>query len=109
MKMIDHNKPIQQKKMPIREKKIKKLGTIKPHYVESTPFVWKDELVIFEWVRADSWAHNGNERGYYHIFNPEKNTCSKPFGYDHSFGSSYEENGVVYVHGVKGNDGGQIK
>ena len=105
MKMIDHNKPIQQKKMPIREKKIKKLGTIKPHYVESTPFVWKDELVIFEWVRADSWAHNGNERGYYHIFNPEKNTCSKPFGYDHSFGSSYEENGVVYVHGVKGNDG----
>ena len=43
MKMIDHNKPIQQKKMPIREKKIKKLGTLKPHYVESTPFVWKDE------------------------------------------------------------------
>ena len=105
MKMIDHNEAIQQKKMPIRKKKIKKLGTIKPHYVESTPFVWKDELVIFEWVRADSWAKNGNERGYYHIFNPAKNTASKPFGYDHAFGSSYEENGVVYVHGVKGNDG----
>ena len=105
MKMLDHNKAIQNKKMPIRQKKIKKLGTLKPHYVESTPFVWKDELVIFEWVRADSWAHNGNERGYYHIYNPEKNTASKPFGYDHAFGSSYEENGVVYVHGVKGNDG----
>ena len=26
--MIDHNKPIQEKNMPIRKKKIKKLGTL---------------------------------------------------------------------------------
>lgn len=105
MNMIDHNDAIRKKRMPIRAKKITKLGTVKPDYVESTPFVWKDELVIFEWVRADSWAHNGNEHGYYHIFNPAKNTVSKPFGYDHAFGSSYEEDGTVYVHGVKGSDG----
>ena len=105
MKMIDHNEAIQKKKMPIQAKKIKKLGTIKPYYVESTPFVWNGELVIFEWVRSDSWTHNGNEHGYYHIFNPGKNSVSKPFGYDHAFGSSYEENGTVYVHGVSGSDG----
>ncbi len=105
MKMLDHNEPIKQKMMPIRDKKIKKLGTLKPAFVESTPFVWKGELMIFEWVRADSWAHNGNEHGYYHIFNPKKNTVSKPFGFDHAFGSSYEEGGTVYVHGVKGSDG----
>jgi hypothetical protein len=85
--------------MPVREKKIKKLGTIKPNYVESTPFVWNDELMIFEWIRADSWAHNGNEIGCYHIVNLEKNIEYKPFGFDHAFGSAYEEGGTVHISG----------
>ena len=105
MKMIDHNVAIKQKKMPIRERKIKKLGTLKPNFVESTPFVWNNELLIFEWVRPDSWAHTGNEHGYHHIFNPEKNTVSKPFAYDHAFACCYEENGTLYAYGVEGNDG----
>lgn len=106
MKMVDFNKAIQTKKMPVRDKKIKKLGAIKPHYVESTPFVWNNELMIFEWVRADSWAHNGNkDGGCYHIVNLEKNIEYKTFAFDHAFGSAYEEDGTVYVHGVKGKDG----
>lgn len=105
MKMQNHVTAIRDRKMPVRLKKIKKLGTIKPHYVESTPFVWKDELMIFEWVRSDFWAHNGNERGYYHIVNLEKNTASKPFAHEHAFGCSYTENGKVYVYGIRGNDG----
>lgn len=105
MKMQDYASAICTRRMPVREKKIKKLGTIKPNYVESTPFVWNDELMIFEWIRADSWAHNGNEIGCYHIVNLEKDTEYAPFGYDHAFGSAYEEGGTVYVHGVKGSDG----
>lgn len=105
MKMIDCEKAIRDRDMPIMNKKIKKIGTIKPHFVESTPFVYNDELMIFEWVRPDSWAHDGNKKGYYHIVNLEKNTSSAPFAYEHAFGCCYEENGIVYVFGVKGNDG----
>lgn len=105
MKVIDYVKKVKECKMPIREKKISKLGTVKPYYVESTPFAYNGELMVFEWVRSDAWAHNGNKKGYYHIVNLEKNISSEPFGYDHAFGCCYEENGTIYVFGVKGNDG----
>ena len=104
MKIIDFNVAIKQKQMPINQKKIKKLGTLKLDVVESTPFVWKDELVIFEWIRS-GWGRTKNEKGYYQIFNPVKNTASEPFGHEHAFGCAYEEKGIVYVYGVKGNGG----
>ena len=105
MKFNNYFKEICYKKMPTERKQIKKLGTIKPNYVEATPFVWKGELMMFEWVRADSWAHTGVEEGYYHIVNMKTLEEYKPFGFEHAFGSAYEEDGTVYVHGIRGGEG----
>lgn len=105
MKFNNYFKEICYKNMPIRDKKIKKLGTLKVNYVEATPFVFKGELMMFEWVRADSWAHNGVEKGYYHIINMETGKEYKPFAFEHAFGSAYCEDDTVYVHGIRGGDG----
>jgi len=106
MKVLDAEKIIRTGiKMPRQKKKIKKLGTLKPHFVETTPFVRGGRLYNFEWVRSDAWAHNGRKEGYYHIVDMETFEESKPFGYGHAFGCCYEENGTVYVHGVQGNEG----
>lgn len=101
----DYMTPISTKKMPIREKYIKKLGTLQNDFCETTPFVWKGELAIFEWVRSGSWTHFKNDVGCFQIFFPERNVASERFAFDHSFGSCHEENGTVYVNCVKGSDG----
>ncbi len=105
MKILDFIQPLKEKKMPLGRKKIEKIGTIKPYYVEATPFVWHDELLIFEWVRSDEWTHNGNEKGYYHIVRAETDEEITAFAEDHAFGCCYEENGTVYAHGVRGSSG----
>ena len=98
-------------KMPIR-KKMKKLGTLKIGTVETTPVVWEDELIMFEWVRSDHWGNGGHESrkiGYYQFFDIKTNTPkSAPFAHEHAFGCCYAENGIMYAHGVRGN-GGQTK
>ena len=105
MKILDFVQPLKEKKMPLGRKKIKKLGTLKPYYAEATPFVWHDELYLFEWVRSDEWTHNGNEVGYYHIVRADDGEEVSKFGNHHAFGCCYEENGTVYVHGVRGSSG----
>ena len=98
-------------KMPIR-KKMKKLGTLKIGTVETTPVVWKDELLMFEWVRSNLWGNGGHKSrktGYYQFFDIKTDEPkSSPFAHEHAFGCCYAEDDVMYVHGVRGN-GGQTK
>ena len=93
---------------PIK-KRLKKCGTVKKGIVEATPVVWKGRLLRFEWMRSAAWGI-GNEmrkEGYYHFVDMEnEQEAGVPFAYAHSFGCAYEENGVMYVHGVNGNNGG---
>ena len=107
--LLDYRKTIKTEFLPIR-KTMKKLGTLEIGVVETTPVVWKDELLRFEWVRNSQWGRQENARevGCYHFVNMKTGACSAEFALDHSFGCCYAENGVMYVHGVAGNGGGQI-
>ena len=92
------------------KKPIKKLGTIRVGIVESTPIVWKNELLLFEWLRP---AHSGTGRffeerteGYFHFANMETDEeVGKPFAFSHSYGCAYEENGTMYGFGSAAADG----
>lgn len=90
-------------------KRLNKLGTIKINTVETTPVVWKDKLIRFEWVRNKNWgADGGVERniGCYQFVDMATEEPIFEFGEDHSFGCCYTENEKMYVFGVKGSGGG---
>ena len=94
-----------------RRKRLKKLGTVKINYVEATPVVWQGRLLRFEWVRNKVWGGRGGidrEYGYYHFVDQATEAEVSAFAHDHAFGCAYEENGVMYVHGVRGEGGGNI-
>ena len=108
--LSDYHAPIKTARMPQR-KRLQKLGTIKLNTVETTPVVWGDRLLRFEWVRTDEWGGPGGITrtvGYYHFVDMETETPLSPFAQDHSFGCCYAEGGKMYVHGVRGGGGGQI-
>ncbi len=88
-------------------KKMIKHGTIAVGVVESTPVVWQDRLLRFEWVRSDAWAqgnHQSRDVGHYHFVDMETDEeVGDPFAFGNAFGCAYEENGVMYAHGVGGN------
>lgn len=94
-------------KTPIR-KTLKKKGTLSLTEVESTPVVWHGELYRFEWCRNDVWGGKGRKEGCYHFVNVETGEETPEFAFDHAFGCCYEENGIMWVHGVRGEGGGQI-
>ena len=55
-------------------KRIKKLGTLKIDCVETTPIVWNDRLIRFEWVRHGQMGCQcvvKREVGYYDFFDME--------------------------------------
>lgn len=93
-------------------KGIQKLGTVKIDVVETTPVVWKGALIRFEWVRNSKHQLNGHtveKEGYYHFVNMQtEEEVGRPFGYGHSFGCCHNENGRMFVHGVRGNGGGSV-
>ena len=93
-------------------KRIKKLGTIKIDCVETTPVVWEDRLIRFEWVRNKQWSSQGvikRDYGYYAFFDMEtEEEVGASFAIDHAFGACYAENGTMYVIGVRGSGGGNI-
>ena len=106
----DYNAPLMKARMPIR-KRLKKLGTIKINTVETTPVVWNDKLLRFEWVRTNKWGLEGGvirEVGCYHFVDMETETPLYEFADDHSFGCCIAENGKMYVHGVRGGGGGNV-
>ena len=106
----DYNAAIKQARMP-RRRRLKKLGTVKLNTVESTPVVWQDRLLRFEWVRTDEWGAPGGVTrtvGHYHFVDMATEEPLIPFAEDHSFGCCYAENGKMYVHGVRGGGGGTV-
>ena len=103
----DFMEGLRNNKMPVH-KKLEKLGTLQIGCVETTPVVWKDRLCKFEWVRSNEWGcgHDERETGHYRFTDLESNELiGKPFAHEHAFGCCYEENGVMYAHGVRGNGG----
>ena len=96
---------------PIR-KTLSKKGTITIGMVETTPVVWKGELLRFEWVRNKSWGSVKMEYrdvGCFRFVSMDNGEiCGGEFGFDHAFGSCFEENGVMYAFGVRGEARGDV-
>lgn len=87
-------------------KKLVKKGTVKIDVVETTPVVWKGELLRFEWERTWNKAAAKVENGAYHFIKMSDESEMPYFAYDHSFGCCYAENDIMYVHGIRGGGGG---
>lgn len=103
----DHRTSIKTAKTP-RKERIVKQGTLKISAVEATPVVWHNRLLRFEWLRSAAWdtVHKQREVGSYQFFDMETEApVGAEFAFDHAFGCCYEENGVMYAHGVRGSDG----
>ena len=58
--LINLYEGLKQGKIPLR-KTMKKLGTVKISTVETTPVVWEDKLLRFEWVRSSEWGKAGDK------------------------------------------------
>ncbi len=94
-----------------RRKRLKKMGTVKINTVETTPVVWGNSLLRFEWVRNQSWGAEGGinrKVGCYHFVDMATEEPLCEFAQDHSFGCCYAENDKMYVIGVRGSGGGNI-
>ncbi len=94
---------------PVRP--IVKKGTLRIGAVETTPVVWNGRLLRFEWMRPAPWgAFDGTPRpvGRYHFVDMATGAETPPFANDHAFGCCWAENGVMYVHGVRGGGGGNV-
>ena len=108
--LLDVREPLKTARIGQR-KRLKKLGTVKINYVEATPVVWQGRLLRFEGVRNKVWGGRGGidrEYGYYHFVDQETEAEVSAFAHDHAFGCAYAEDGVMYVHGVRGEGGGNI-
>ena len=104
----DYRERLKNGKMPLCSV-LHKCGTLAEGVVEATPVVWQGRLCRFEWVRSNAWGagHDDRQQGYYHFVDMETGReIGVPFAHGHSFGCAYEQDGVMYVHGVRGNDGG---
>ena len=94
-----------------RRKTLKKLGTIKISVVESTPIVWRNKLLRFEWTRNKMWGSDGGvdrKIGSYRIVDMENETTVCEFAHDHAFGCCYTDGEKIFAHGVRGSGGGNI-
>lgn len=92
-------------------KTLTKKGTLAIGIVETTPVVWQDELLRFEWVRNNEWgAVNGitREVGCYRLTRMADNAPVCEFAQDHAFGCCHAEDGVMYAYGVRGEGGGNV-
>ena len=108
--LLDFRKPLKTVDMPLR-KTMRKLGTLKVNTVETTPVVWEDKLLRFEWVRNTFWGADGGvcrEVGCYHFVDMEIEESLGEFAEDHSFGCCYAEDGKMYVYGPRGGVGGRV-
>lgn len=97
-------------KTPAR-KTLKKKGTLGIGIVETTPVVWKDELLRFEWVRNNQWgAVDGitREVGCYRFARMADNASVCEFAEDHAFGCCHAEGDTMYAYGVRGEGGGNV-
>ncbi|MBE6543797.1 MAG: hypothetical protein E7675_05310 [Ruminococcaceae bacterium] len=110
MSLINFGDSLKNARIP-RRKTLKKLGTLKCDAVETTPVVFGGRLIRFEWIRNNNWGESGGvDRGLgcYSFVDMENEEIISTFAEDHSFGCCYEEDGKMYVCGVRGGGGGQI-
>lgn len=94
---------------PVR-KRMKKLGTVDIGVVETTPVVWKDRLLRFEWVRNSGWGfyhRRPRDKGCYHFVDMTTGEETPDFAEGYSFGCCYENGGEMFVVGVEGPGGGR--
>jgi hypothetical protein len=94
----DYRIQIKTARIPQR-KKLRKLGTVRIDIVETTPVVWEDKLLRFEWVRSGKiLTENGADRnvGYFHFVDMETEESVCEFAVDHAFGSCYKLATVYY-------------
>lgn len=106
----DYLEQLRKAKTP-RRKTLQKLGTVKINAVESTPVVWKDKLLRFEWVRNSTYGKAGGVTktvGCYHFVDMETEQPLFEFANDHSFGCCIAEGDKMYVHGTRGGGGGNV-
>ena len=106
----DYNSTLKTARIPTRKRLVKK-GTVKINVVETTPVVWQCRLLRFEWLRNSGWGGRGGvkrEVGCYHFVDMATEESTGEFAFDHAFGCCYTENGKMYVHGNRGNGGGNV-
>jgi len=90
-------------------KTLRKLGTLDVDVVETTPVVWENRLLRFEWVRNSAWGEDvQREIGAYRFVDMADESPLPQFALDHSFGCCYAEGGKMYVHGTRGGGGGTV-
>jgi len=91
------------------QKKLKKMGTIAIDVVETTPVVWKGELLRFEWQRNAGHGENVSAgKGFYRFVNMNTEEKSTPFANGYCFGSCYTEDDVMYVFATNAWGGDKI-
>ena len=108
--LLDFEKTLKTAEMPVR-KTMRKLGTVKVNTVETTPVVWDEKLLRFEWVRSEAWGGEGGvtrKFGCYQFVDMETEESLGEFAEDHSFGCCYAENGKMYAYGTRGGGGGNV-
>ena len=106
----NYREELKHAKIPPRKAPVK-LGTVKISVVETTPLVWNDRLIRFEWVRNSTWGGPGGvdrKIGCYQFVDMETEEGLGEFALDHAFGCAYTENGKMFVHGVRGGGGGNV-
>jgi len=109
--LLDYTQPLKEKVLPPRKTMVKK-GTLDIDIVETTPVVWQDRLLRFEWIRDSHFGNGyyGNTEGccYFRFTDMHTEETTPAFARNCSFGSAHAENGVMYVYGVSGASGGQV-
>ena len=100
MKTVDYKNRLWTGKMPIREKKLQKKGTLRVGICESTPIVWKGELLMAEWTRPADMSTIGlsNAVGYIRFLNLKNGEqVGEPCGENRSFMCAIAEGDTMYV------------
>lgn len=108
--ILDYRQELTGIKTPVR-KTLQKKGTLAIAIVETTPVVWEDTLLRFEWVRNNGWgAVEGitREVGCYRFVRMADNACVCELGQDHAFGCCHAEGDTMYAFGVRGEGGGNV-
>ncbi len=85
--------------MPSTRPPVRKLGTLDCDIVETTPVVWQERLLRFEYVQSRHWA-NDTGRSFYRFVDMESGETTLPFAWDHSYGSAHVEGDTMYVFGT---------
>ena len=89
----------------LKRPEIRRLGTILCDMVETTPVVFHDTLYRFEYVRpCHQNEANPSPISYFHFVDVRTNRPTRPFAFNHHFGSAYVDGDVMYAIGITPSD-----